>query len=132
MPNEQLVVIREVLRRMMKAAAVDDPTQLAKKANLAHTTLTRIMSADAESNLTWTLSAKTWMKLSEASGVAVTFLGDEIMIPSQEPRDGDIVQKQIPARLLRFWAMLGPEEQDLVVSFVDAWAERVLALRKNE
>lgn len=132
MSDNQLEAVKEVIRQMIKSAGVDDPTQLAKRAGLAHTTLTRIMSSEDGSGLSWTLSAKTWMKLSAASGVAVTFLGDQILVPSPEPGDGDVVQKPIPSRLLRFWNMLGPEEQDLVVSFIDAWAERVVSMRKRE
>ena len=87
-------------------------------------------SVDSGSEVTWTLSAKSWMKLSEASGVPVTFIGDKIFVPRAEPGGGYVPQKPIPSRLFRFWDHLGPEEQDLVVSFVDAWADRFLSSRK--
>ena len=128
MDKDQIQVVRAVLRRMIQAAGVNDPTQLAKAAGLAHTTLTRIMSdkeGEIAPDITWSLSAKTWMKLSAASGVPVTFLGENIIIPSAEPRDGDIIKQPVAMRLLEFWGDLGPDERELIESTIDAWAERV-------
>lgn len=122
MDKGQLETVRLVISEMIRAAGVADATSLARKAGLAHTTLTRLFSEDA---INWSISANTWQKLSAASGVPVTFLGDKIVIPSFEPGDRYIVKDPVEIRLLRFWNLLGPEEKDFVVSLVDSWAERL-------
>ena len=125
--DNQLAATRAVLRQMMDASGVDDATQLARRAGIAHTTLTRLMSTKPigdNPGVTWALSAKTWMKLSEASGVPVTFVGDRILASAQ-PGDRYVVQDPRQVRLLRFWDLLGPTEQELILSTADAWARRL-------
>lgn len=130
--REQLEAIRAVLRQMMLATGDADPTGLAKRASLTHTTLTRVMKNDeASPDVTWTLSAKTWQKLSGVSGVPVTFLGERIIVPGLEPGDRYIIKDPVQARLLRFWDLLGPEEKDFVLSIIDSWAERIIARRRK-
>lgn len=132
MDKEQLETVRAVIRQMMQATQSPDPTHLAKLADVAHTTLTRIMSekaGDDGSEVTWTLSAKTWMKLSKASQVPVTFLGEKITVPSEKPGDRYIIKQTVPTRLLEFWELLGQDERNLVLTIVDAWAEKTAGRR---
>jgi hypothetical protein len=129
----QLEATRAVLRQMMLATGDPNPTQLAKRAGVTHTTLTRIMKDDeAGPDVTWALSGATWMKLSGASGVPVTLLGEKILVPGLEPGDSYIIKDRVQARLLRFWDRLSEEGKDLVLAAVDSWAERVALRRKSE
>ena len=122
MPEEdQLEAVRSALRHMMKAAQVEDATQLARKAGIAHTTLTRIMAADS-ADVTWTLSAKTWMKLSQASGVPVVLLGDRVIVPDAQPSAGDGAVQSRRARLLAWWDDLTPAQQDHFVNSFSSWS----------
>jgi transcriptional regulator with XRE-family HTH domain len=59
--------VRDLVERMLAATGLD-LTNLAEKAGLSASTLTRFMNGKAKH----TLSAKTLQKLSEASGVPVT------------------------------------------------------------
>ena len=114
---------------MMEASGANDLTDLARKANLAHSTLTRPMALGA--NATWSLSAKTWQRLSEVSGVPVTFIGTKIIVPDAQPRVGDLAHQRRLATLLRFWNQLDGEAQDLFLSMLDAWAKRIAAALKS-
>lgn len=125
MDKDQLETVRAVLRRMIEAAGVPDATALAAKAGVAHTTVTRPLSAKSNpDDITWQISARTWMKLSEASGVPVTFLGQRIITPSGDPSSGDPIKQPIDFRVWKFWTNLTNEQRELVSSVIDAWIAR--------
>lgn len=127
MPSDSLAATRAALRQMMEAAGVSDLTQLARKAGIAHTTLTRIMS-DEGADVTWSLSAKTWMKLSAVSGVPITLLGDRIVVPDTQPRLGETAAERRRARLLEWWDNLPPGEQEHFFRLMTSWAQRTTGM----
>lgn len=114
---------RAALRQMMEAAGAADITQLARKAGIAHTTLTRVMSANDE-DITWKLSASTWMKLSQASGVPITFLGDSIIVEDAKPGARDPEAQRRRARLLMWWDSLSAAEQEHFFRLLTSWSRR--------
>lgn len=127
MPNRlKLAATRALLRHMIDASGSQDATQLARKAGLAHTTLTRVLADrpdGGDADITWMLSGKTWMKLSKASGVPVTLLGDEIFPANVKPGIGDAAHDERLVYLLEFWERLGTaDNKDRFLQVVDAWA----------
>lgn len=127
MSSGNLTATRAALRQMTEAAGASDLTQLARKAGIAHTTLTRIMS-DEGADVTWSLSAKTWMKLLAVSGVPITLLGDRIVVPDAQPRLGETAAERRRARLLEWWDGLPPSEQEHFFRLMTSWAQRTAGM----
>ena len=129
MRNAQIEQILNVLQIMMDAIGVGTRSELATRAGLSHTTLTRL---DAE-NLkpAWLPSAKTWIALSKATGVPVTFLGDKIVGGGQHPGQSYLPQDPIEIKVRNLLRLLGPEEKMFLVSVLDAVAEKMVYTKRN-
>lgn len=124
MRNEQTEQILDVLQKMMEAIGVDTKSELAIRAGLAHTTLTRI---DANNPKPKSLpSWKTWIALSKATGVPVTFLGDKIISGSQQPSQSYVPQDPLEIKFRNFIRLLGPNERKLVISVLDTLADKMV------
>lgn len=129
MRNPQIEQILAVLQLMMDAIGVDTRSELATRAGLAHTTLTRI-SAD-NPNPKSLPSWKTWIALSKTTGVPVTFLGDQIVAGGQSPGKGYTQQDPIEIKIRNFLRLLGPEEKQFLLAIIDTLADRIISTKRN-
>lgn len=129
MRNPQVEQILAVLQIMMDAIGVDTRSELANRAKLVHTTLTRI---DADNpKPAWMPSTKTWMKLSKATGVSVTIIGDKIVAGGQLPSQSYIPQDPIEIKVRNFLRLLGPEEKKLLIIMIDTMADKIVSTKRS-
>jgi hypothetical protein len=116
----QVKQIVAIIEEMMDAIGAETRTELATRAGIgAHTTLTRIDHPDAKH----LLSARTWLKLSEATGVPVTFLGNQVIGGGHGPSQSYALKDPIDIRIMNFLNLLRPEGKLRVVKLLEILAE---------
>jgi transcriptional regulator with XRE-family HTH domain len=72
------------------------------------------------------LNDKWLTALSEAMDISkVDLIVEKGFVPSLDPGSGDSAKRQVERRLLGFWRRLSPEDQDIILRAVDAWARRL-------